>query len=71
MHTSWCLDTKGYDELAVCVNWKEQMKEQLLSPNLDAEACPYTRLQVVSNCSLIDPDHSELQAQDCTPLATD
>lgn len=71
MHTSWCLDTKGYDELAACDNWKEQMNAQLLNPALDAEACPYTRLQVISNCSLIDPDHSALQAQDCTPSATD
>lgn len=69
MHQTWCLDYNTHDDLRVCDEWKERMNAQLLDSATDA--CPFTRRQVAANCTLIDPDHSELQAHACAPTATD
>lgn len=71
MHQNWCLRFEDFEELAVCDNWRTRINAFLLSDDLDNEACPYTRLQLAANCSLIDPDHHTLQAQACAPQADD
>lgn len=71
MHQNWCLQSDQHDELRVCSQWKNQMTRQLMDPARDEVQCPHTRLQIAANCSLIDPDHNELQADACAPGASE
>jgi hypothetical protein len=70
MHQSWCLKEEDHEELEVCTDFQNLANAYISDSGVDEDECPYTRLQLQANCSLIDPDHSEVQSIACTPAAT-
>lgn len=66
MHKLWCADHAG----TVCETFYANINAALDDPVVDSAACPFTRVQIAANCSLVDPINEPVQAEACAPASS-